>query len=148
MNPTITTYTLYLLITLPLTVWVAKTLQKNGRIFLVDCFNKNEELADGVNHLLVVGFYLVNFGFVVLYLKLGQAVLGTQQIFEALSAKVGTVLLILGVMHFFNIYILNRFRKRRVMENAPPPQPPHGIVRTELPKAPVVPTAPETPKQG
>ena len=64
MNATVTTYGLYLALSLPLTVWVARTLHKNGRIFLVDCFHGNEPLADSVNHLLVVGFYLINFGFV------------------------------------------------------------------------------------
>ncbi len=72
MNATVTTYGLYLLIALPLTMWVARNLFRNGRIFLVDCFHGNESLADSVNQLLVVGFYLVNFGFVSLYLKLAD----------------------------------------------------------------------------
>ena len=61
---TVITYSIYLVIALSVTVWVARTLHKNGRIFLVDCFRGNQELADSVNHLLVVGFYLVNIGFV------------------------------------------------------------------------------------
>ena len=73
MNPTLATYTAYVLISVGLTVWVARTLFTNGRVFLVDVFG-NEELADSVNHLLVVGFYLVNFGFVSLALKLGARV--------------------------------------------------------------------------
>ena len=52
----------YLLISVAVTIWVARTLHKNGRIFLVDAFHGNEHLADSVNHLLVVGFYLVNVG--------------------------------------------------------------------------------------
>jgi len=73
MNATVTTYGLYLLIALPLTVWVARNLFRNGRIFLVDCFHGNESLADSVNQLLMMGFYLINFGFVALYLKLADA---------------------------------------------------------------------------
>src|SRR6476660_1665021 len=61
---TVWTYLLYLPISVAMTIWVARTLHKNGRIFLVDNFQGNEPLADSVDHLLVVGFYLVNVGFV------------------------------------------------------------------------------------
>ena len=70
----ISTYLIYLAISIALTIWVARTLHKNGRVFLVDVFHGNEALADSVNHLLVVGFYLINFGYVSLALKLGYAI--------------------------------------------------------------------------
>lgn len=119
MNATATTYALYLLIAVPITIWVAKTLHKNGRVFLVDCFNGNAEMADSVNHLLVVGFYLINIGFVTLYLKLDFMVLGVTGIFEALSGKLGVVLLVLGVMHFLNLIIFSRLRAKDTL--TPPP---------------------------
>ena len=74
MNWIVTTYLAYLAISTALTIWVARTLHKNGRVFLVESFLGNEELADSVNHLLVVGFYLLNIGFVTLALKYGVAV--------------------------------------------------------------------------
>ncbi len=129
MNATVTTYGLYLLMALPLTVWVARTLFRNGRIFLGDCFQGNEALADSVNQLLVVGFYLVNFGFVALYLKLADEVVEVRGIFEALSGKLGVVLLVLGGMHFFNLLVFTKLRKRAVWDQAPPPLPPSGVVR-------------------
>lgn len=126
MNPTVITYALYLILAIPLTVWVARTLHKNGRIFLVDCFGGNEEFADSVNHLLVVGFYLINIGFVSLYLKLQSEVLEVRGVFEALSAKMGIVLLVLGAMHFFNLFIFTRLRRRSVMDQSGPPALPKG----------------------
>lgn len=121
MNIEIATYLVYLGISIALTVWVAHTLHKNGRIFLVDVFHGNEPLADSVNHLLVVGFYLINLGYVSLALKLGYTVATAQESIEALSVKVGTVLLVLGGMHFFNLLIFSRMRHRATMRNAPPP---------------------------
>jgi uncharacterized membrane protein len=44
MTPIVWTYFTYLLISVSLTVWVAKTLHKNGRIFLVDSFRGNEPI--------------------------------------------------------------------------------------------------------
>ena len=124
MNPTVITYIVYLAIAIPLTIWVARTLHKNGRIFLVDCFKGNEALADSVNHLLVVGFYLINIGFVSLYLKLADEVADTRGIFEALSGKLGVVTLVLGGMHFFNLYLFAKLRNRALLRNEEPPLPP------------------------
>lgn len=112
MNTIVVTYLVYLTISIALTVWVAQTLHNNGRLFLVDVFGGNEQLADSVNHLLVVGFYLINFGFVSLALRIGYTVETTQGSIEALSTKVGMVALVLGVMHFFNLFIFNRLRRR------------------------------------
>ena len=120
MNPAVWTYLAYLAISVALTVWVARTLHKNGRIFLVDSFHGNEGLADSVNHLLVVGFYLVNVGCVALALKYGGTPENPQSALEILSTKVGWVLLILGFMHFFNLLVFSMMRKRAVGERNPP----------------------------
>ena len=126
MTPIVWTYLSYLAISIALTVWVAKTLHKNGRIFLVDSFLGNEALADSVNHLLVVGFYLVNIGYIALALKTAKAPVNTQEVLETLSTKIGVVLLVLGAMHFFNLFVFSRMRKRALLHGAPPPIPPQA----------------------
>ena len=128
MNPIVWTYIAYLTISVALTVWVARTLHKNGRIFLVDSFHGNEQLADSINHLLLVGFYLINIGYVTLALKYGDKPTNLQEGLEALSTKVGAVLLILGAMHFFNLYVFSKMRRRALLHGAPPPIPPQAHV--------------------
>ncbi|MGZ8940678.1 MAG: hypothetical protein ACXW32_15850 [Limisphaerales bacterium] len=123
MNTAVWTYLAYLAISIALTVWVARTLHKNGRIFLVDSFHGNDGLADSVNHLLVVGFYLVNIGCISLALKFGGTPENAQGALEILSTKVGWVLLILGFMHFFNLLVFSKMRKRAVGELNPLPPP-------------------------
>src|ERR1700748_2461866 len=105
-------YLSYLVISIGITVWVAGTLHKNGRVFLVNAFQGNTELADSVNHLLVVGFYLVNLGYVALALRTYAIVDTPRQVIELLSDKVGMILVVLGVMHFLNLYVFNRLRRR------------------------------------
>ena len=112
MNTLIVTYATYLAVSTGLTVWVAHTLHKNGRIFLVDAFRGNEPLADSVNHLLVVGFYLINIGYVTLALRYGEKPGDAAGAIEYLSTKVGLVLLVLGVMHFMNLAVFARLRTR------------------------------------
>jgi hypothetical protein len=106
------TYVLYLVLSVGLTALVAQTLHKNGRVFLVDAFKGNEPLADSVNHLLVVGFYLINIGYISLALKYGTPAKSVQESIEYLSWKVGIVAVVLGVMHFFNLLVLSKTRKR------------------------------------
>ena len=127
MNTMVVTYLLYIALSLGLTIWVAQTLYRNGRIFLVDVFSGNEKLADSVNHLLVVGFYLINLGYVCLALKVQHAVFDASEAIEALSWKIGLVLMVLGGMHFLNLYIFSRIRRNAYLRGAPPPVEPDAL---------------------
>jgi hypothetical protein len=113
-------YFVYLLISVNLTIWVAHTLHKRGAIFLIDAFHGNAELAASVNHLLVVGFYLINIGFVALALKTEAVIVTTRAAIELVSDKIGYVMLILGAMHFFNLYVFTRIRHRGAGAPRPP----------------------------
>ncbi len=121
MDLKVVTYLVYLAISIGLTVWVARTLHRNGRIFLVDVFHGNEALADSVNHLLDVGFYLINLGYISLALNLCYDPATNGAAIEALSSKVGMVLLVLGGMHFFNLFVFSRMRRRALDDRMPPP---------------------------
>ena len=112
MNITVLCYLVYLLASVALTVWVARTLHRNGRIFLVQAFRGNEPMADAVNHLLVVGFYLINIGFIAFALRYGTKPTDAQEAFEFVSTKLGVVLLVLGAMHFFNMFNFDKMRRK------------------------------------
>jgi hypothetical protein len=116
MNLSLFTYLVYLALSISMTIWVAQALYKNGRYFLVDVFQGDWAMADSVNRLLVVGYYLINLGYISLMLKLGYAIHDMTEAVEALSGKVGMVLVVLGVMHFFNLYIFTRIRRRGSQE--------------------------------
>lgn len=128
MTPIVWTYIVYIALSIPLTVWVAQTLHKNGRVFLIDSFRGNERLADSVNHLLVVGFYLINIGYVALALKESIAPVDIRQVLETVSRKIGVVMLVLGAMHFFNILVFSKMRRRALLQTVPPPIPPQAHV--------------------
>ncbi len=121
MNDVVPCYIIYLALSVALTIWVARTLHRNGRVFLVQAFHGNEAMGDSVNHLLVVGFYLINVGFITLTLKYGDKPATLQQSFEFLSTKLGFVLLVLGGMHFFNMFNFDRMRRKGTRPVAVPP---------------------------
>ncbi len=105
-------YGLYLLISLGMTIWVARTLSTNGEVFLIQCFGHNEQLAKSTNHLLVVGFYLINIGFITLTLSYGGEPVTWAQAIRFLSGKVGLAVIVLGGMHFFNMHAIARFGRK------------------------------------
>ncbi|MFC4990637.1 hypothetical protein [Rubritalea tangerina] len=112
MTEQVIVYVVYTLVSIGLTIWVANTLHKNGRVFLLEAFRGDEERADAVNHLLKVGFYLINVGFVLLFLKYGQKPEGFVGAIEFCATKLGFVTLVLGGMHFFNMYNFDKMRKK------------------------------------
>lgn len=134
----VATYLTYIFLSVTLTIWVAHTLHKRGAIFLVDAFQGNRELADSVNHLLVVGFYLINIGFVSLALKTSDVIATSRAAIELLSDKMGMVLLILGAMHFFNLYVFSRIRKSARQSRTPlaptPPVAPNAVLNVAIPR--------------
>ena len=122
-------YAVYLAVSVAVTIWVARTLHTNGRAFLVEAFQGDDVLADSINHLLVVGFYLINVGWIVMTLRTHYDLFTVRAAVELLSDKIGTVLFVLGLMHFFNLYIFSRFRRRALDRAAGlPPVPPTGFM--------------------
>ncbi len=108
-------YSLYFFLTVIVTVYVATTLFKNGRMFLIDIFHGDQPLADSVNKLLLVGFYLINIGYAVYTLSITGEVETVRLLIERLSVKLGGIILILGGMHFFNLYVFYSLRKKAKM---------------------------------
>jgi len=117
----VTTYAVYLVLSIALTIWVARTLFRSGRVFLVDVFKGDQAIADSVNQLLVVGFYLINLGYISLMLKISDPVTDARQGIEALAAKMGLVLLVLGGMHFFNLFLFSKIRSSSMNNRRPQP---------------------------
>jgi len=138
LSPIIAAYLVYIVISVTLTIWVARTLHKRGAIFLVDAFHGNGELASSVNHLLVVGFYLINIGFVSLALKTEGVISTSRGAIEMVSDKLGIVLLVLGAMHFFNLIVFSVIRGKAT-GNGPrrPPVSPDATLRITVPPPPM-----------
>jgi hypothetical protein len=116
MEPLMATYLVYLMVSMGMTLWVAAKLGKHGKVFLADVFNHDEHLAASVNQLLVIGFYLINFGFVALWLQTDDQIASPSDAVETLGVKLGTVALAVGVVHLINVWVFNQVRQRRLTE--------------------------------
>lgn len=120
-------YGIYAVTSLGLTIWLARTLFQTGGVFLEDVFLDNPRMANAVNRLLVVGFYLINLGYAFVTLKASESELTVVGAIEILAAKLGALMLALGIMHFGNLYIFHRIRRRSQIRLAPPPVKPQFV---------------------
>jgi hypothetical protein len=135
LNLRLVDYVIYLSASAALTVWVGNTLYRNGRVFLVSVF-KEAGLADSVNHLLVVGFYLVNLGAAAILINAGGAPRTFPDMIQETVTRIGVVLLVLGTMHFFNMLVLHLLRRPLRQPTPPPPyQQPGAQVNPPLARA-------------
>ena len=119
-------YVAYATIAVGLTVWLAQTLYRNGAVFLEEVFDR-KEIAVAVNRLLVTGFFMVNLGYAMFLLKGNEASSATEAI-EILVQKLGVLLLSLAAVHFVNVYVFWRIRRRNEMRHLPPPVAPQRTV--------------------
>lgn len=107
-----TAYLIYLPVTITITWYVAHTLFKNSRVFMLDIFHGKEDIALATNRLFETGFYLLNLGFALLIMEIATEIFDSRSMLEILSTKIGGFCIYLGVMLFFNLYLF--FRGRRV----------------------------------
>ncbi len=104
-------YFVYLPVVIALTWYVARTLFKNGKIFMVDIFHGRVEIATCTNKLFELGFYLLNVGFALLIMEISRGISDQQELMEVLSKKLGGYSIYLGLMLFFNMMLFFRGKK-------------------------------------
>jgi len=107
-----TAYLIYLPVVLVLTWYVAHTLFKNSKVFMMDIFNGRSDIALSTNKLFETGFYLLNLGFALTIMEIAAEITNGRNMLEILSLKIGGFSIYLGIMLFFNLYLF--FRGKRV----------------------------------
>ena len=113
------TYIAYIAISLGLTFWVGRTLNKNGKVFLSNQYDA--DLVEAISNMLLVGFYLINIGFISYTLRIaGEGPGNTAEAIEFLSMKIGLIAIVLGVMHFGLMIVLQKYAN--VVKSIPLPR--------------------------
>ena len=123
-------YLIYLPVTMALTLYVARILFKNARVFMMDIFNGRAEIADSTNRLFEVGFYLLNIGFAFWVMQIDQGeyehvtmegeqitmfshLLDTnQELVEVLAGKLGGFAIYLGITLFLHLFLFFRGKRK------------------------------------
>jgi hypothetical protein len=90
-------YLIYIITSITITKRVGGKLRNTGLAYLTDHFKENEPLALNINNLLMLGFYLINMGYILLVLNIGSS-FGDNP-FNEIAHNLGFVILLLGIMH-------------------------------------------------
>ena len=117
------TYLAYVVLSLALTLWVGRTLNRNGKVFLAFNYQDRPDLVDAISNMLLVGFYLINIGFIAYTLRANTQPLDAAQSIELLSTKIGLIAIVLGMMHFGLMIALQRLSG--LIKQVAPPQDAH-----------------------
>lgn len=122
MNYNISAYIIYLSLMVFLIVYVGRYFYTNGRVFIISLFNGNESLADQINKLLLIAYYLFNIGYAFIMLNHWQRINSIEELFGSLSANMATLIMILAIVHYFNmlvIYLLSRSKSNSIINKSP-----------------------------
>ena len=130
----LTVYAVYAVIAVALTALLARTLFRNGTAFLHDVFEDRPGLADAVNRLLVVGFYMLNLGYA-LYLLRATRALGAFDAVQFLVNRLVLLFVSLAVIHFVIVAVFWKIRARREQRNLPHPVAPQMVLPPPQPAA-------------
>ncbi len=106
------TYSIYLTIGAIIIFLVGRNLHKNGYHLILNLF-QNELFTTTINNLLLVGYYLVNIGYLAITVVNFDQLQSLELVLIALADKIGVILLILGILHFNNIIILTLLSARK-----------------------------------
>jgi hypothetical protein len=123
-------YVAYGLVAVGLTAWLARTLFRNGAVFLHGVFADRPGLAEAVNRLLVTGFYMFNLGYGLWVLRAGRG-LDAFAAVQLFVRRLALLLLVLAVMHLLNVFVFWMIRQSRERRSLPPP-----IAPTVIPSPP------------
>lgn len=130
MNYNIAAYCIYLPTTIALCIWIAKSLHRNTKAFLIERFHHNEALATSTNNLIQTGFYLIALGFSFMKMRVNNGhyhqglgryindpLASAQETIEELSLKIGSFTLILGLLLFLNFFIMLMIQRPKKQYN-------------------------------
>ena len=112
MNLNILTFILYVLIAANTTIFVGRALYINGEVFLERIFASIPKVIKPLNKILLLGFYLINLGFILAFFSQKSEITSVTTCFKFLTTRLGIVYLLLGTMHLFNIILFMEIENR------------------------------------
>lgn len=110
----IITYSVYLSISIFIAVFVGYKCYKTGEIYLLYII-KDTQTCSAINRILLVSYYLVNIGYIAFTISDGEMINSLLQSIKILISKISTILIILSVLHYFNLFTIYKFRKQLIL---------------------------------
>lgn len=114
MNLNILGYSIYLIITTLIIIKVGKICYRNGNIYVAELIPKHIDLCHRTNQLLLLGYYLLNIGYCAMTLISWETIASYPRLVEVIALKSATIIGIIAVMHYINIYVLTKYIQKLI----------------------------------
>ena len=112
MNYNIVSYAIYIALSAYIILRVGYLFYHFGEIYLRYLLAGNAALAKSLSNLLLMGYYLLNLGFAFYNLGRWPRILNLNELLYNLCQNVGGICLILGLLHFGNLFWIYLLQKR------------------------------------
>lgn len=109
MNLNVIGYSIYLILTTTIILKVGSICYNNGNIFIKNLLRENIELSIQINKILLIGYYLLNIGYSAVTIITWNKIETNVHLLEIISEKISTIILIIAIMHYTNIYLIKKF---------------------------------------
>ena len=113
MNFNIISYLVYIPIIFFITVKVGWVLYKNGEVFLYSILSNDIEVAENINRILLIGYYLINLGAATITIAFWDTVETSYEMVNTLSDVLGKTILLLALMHYNNIFWIKFLNRKK-----------------------------------
>ena len=114
MNYNIVAYLMYFAITFLIIVKVGRICYTNGNVYVAQLIPNHEDLCKKVNHLLLIGYYLLNIGYCTMTIMSWETIVSFSQLVEVISFRTSLIIMIIAIMHYLNILILTNYIKKLI----------------------------------
>jgi hypothetical protein len=114
MNYNITGYLLFLAIIAFIVFKVGKICYNNGNLFVAELLPDHAELCQQINRVLLIAYYLVNIGYSAMTLIQWETIISISQLIETIALKTATIITILSVLHYLNIFIITNYIQKLI----------------------------------
>lgn len=109
MNYNIITYVIYTIIMSIIIIQVGLICYRNGTIWIKNLIPENPSLSIYTNNILLAGYYLVNIGYSIFMIASWEEVSSPTSIIGTIASTSGSIILLLAILHYFNIIIIRLF---------------------------------------
>jgi hypothetical protein len=98
-------YIIYLFITCLITICAGLLFYRNGRIYLLNLLQGDEPLTQFINKMLLTGYTVV-------MIRFWKTIHNPEEMIISIAAITGRIMLLLAMMHFFNMAVIYLMSKR------------------------------------
>lgn len=109
-------YIIFFIIIYVVTIHIGLVFYRNGEHFLKMLLPNDLHLVNPINHVLLVGYYLLNLGYSTISIIRWPEINSTQELIAYLSGHAGFIIFMLALIHYFNmtwLFLYSRFVEKQ-----------------------------------